>query len=60
MKPYCKTFRAAKTHKASECDICSEDTKGGPKSARREGKKAIADGVTERDELELAPSDKQE
>ena len=44
MKPYCKTFRARKDHKASECGICSEDTEGGANHERQQAKQEIRAG----------------
>ena len=45
MKPYCKTFRASKVHKAKDCGICSEDTSGGKNYARQRGKKDMSDDL---------------
>lgn len=49
MKPYCKTFRASKDHKAERCSICSEDTAGGANYARKKGKADVDEGISEYD-----------
>ena len=47
MKPYCKTFRASKIHKASECGYCSEKTESDRTHPRNEAKKGIEKDITE-------------
>lgn len=50
MKPYGKTYRARKDHKATECGICSEQVEGGAKSQRQEADKSIVLGENERED----------
>lgn len=50
MKPYCKTIRAFKDHKASECSLCRERKEGGKNYARQQGKQEIIEELIMNDE----------
>jgi len=56
MKPYCKTFRVSKVHKATECGICSEDTSGGANYIRKKAKTEIKEELKE---LVVKPEEKE-
>jgi len=51
MKPYGKTYRASKIHKANECGVCSEAVGGGANHERQQSKKEINSGDLERDDV---------
>lgn len=49
MKPYRKTYRASKIHKAKECGICAEEVDRSPSPIRQEAKRSIENGELEAD-----------
>jgi len=51
MKPYRKTYRASKVHKAKECDICAEEVDISPSPVRREAKMMIINGELKSDSV---------
>ena len=53
MKPYGKTYRASKVHKATECCICQEYVEGGAAHERQQAKREIIQGeLVREDELQ--------
>lgn len=54
MKPYAKTFRQAKTHKATECDLCAEMVDVSSSPIRLEARKQINCEDLRRDDIAQA------